>query len=277
MDGKDAALARRHDEVESAAYRDMFAAAPRELAQALGLETRDIAGATLLIAPGLPATIFNRVIGLGNGAMATDTDLEAIAGAYARAGVRNWWIQATPGEHFDRLCALLTAHGFTVAGRRSWAKMWRGTAAAPDVQTAARVRPAKEADGAQVAEVLGTAFGMPASGAPWFAELVKRPGWLTTAAVMEGKVIGAGMLHLQGDAAWMGIGGVLPDARRAHAHRAVMAERIRVAIGRGCTGIYTETGEPTGNEPNPSLRNMEACGFRKVCSRLNYAAPAPAA
>lgn len=274
MHGETLAPAWRHDAVEAAAYRDMFAAAPRDLAQALGLQTREIAGATLLIAPGLPATIFNRVIGLGNGALATDADLEAIAGAYASAGVRNWWIHATPGEHFDALCALLAAHGFVVPARRSWAKTWRGTAAPPDVQTAAQIRPARDPDGAQVAEVLGTAFGMPASGAPWFVELVRRPGWLTTAAVMGGKVIGAGMLHLQGDAAWMGVGGVLPDARRAHAHRALMAQRIREAIGRGCTGIYTETGEPAGDEPNPSLRNMQACGFRKVCSRLNYAAPA---
>lgn len=277
MDREEAALARRHDAVEAAAYRDMFAAAPPDISRTLGLDVRQIAGATLLVAPGLPATIFNRVIGLGNGAAATEADLESIAGVYAGAGVRNWWIHATPGEHFDGLCALLTAHGFAVAGRRSWAKMWRGTAAAPEVQTAALVRPARDADGAQVAEVLGTAFSMPASGAPWFAALVRRSGWLTTAAVMDGKVIGAGMLHLQGDAAWMGIGGVLPDARRAHAHRAVMAERIRVAIGRGCAGIYTETGEPAGNEPNPSLRNMEACGFRKVCSRLNFAAPAASA
>ena len=53
-----------------------------------------------------------------------------------------------------------------------------------------------------------------------------------------------------------------------------MAWRIREAIALGCSDIVTETGEPAGDEPNPSLRNMEACGFRRLVSRLNFAAPA---
>jgi hypothetical protein len=35
--------------------------------------------------------------------------------------------------------------------------------------------------------------------------------------------------------------------------------------------VITETGEPIGDEPNPSLRNMAWCGFVRVASRLNYA------
>ena len=53
-----------------------------------------------------------------------------------------------------------------------------------------------------------------------------------------------------------------------------MALRIRLAIEAGRTRITTETGEPVGDEPNPSLRNMAACGFAKVFARLNFVAPA---
>jgi hypothetical protein len=49
-----------------------------------------------------------------------------------------------------------------------------------------------------------------------------------------------------------------------------MAARIRPAIEAGCTAIVTETGEPVGDEPNPSLANMLRCGFVRVASRLNY-------
>ena len=35
-----------------------------------------------------------------------------------------------------------------------------------------------------------------------------------------------------------------------------------------CTQLFTETGEPLGEEPNPSYRNFEACGFQKAFSRL---------
>ncbi len=271
---EDTLLAYRHDAVEAAAYRDMVAAAPPSLAHALGLETRDVRSATLLVAPGLPTPIFNRVIGLANGAAATQGDLDAIAQAYRSAGVRTWWIHATPGPHFDDLCALLESNGYALPSRRAWAKMWRGPEPSPEVSSASEIGRASPGDATEVGAVLSAAFGMPPSAATWLASLVGRGGWLTAVARLDGKIVGAGMLHRQGRAGWLGIGGVREDARGARAHRALMAWRIREAIVLGCSDIVTETGEPTGDEPNPSLRNMEACGFRRLCSRLNFAAPA---
>lgn len=58
--------------------------------------------------------------------------------------------------------------------------------------------------------------------------------------------MGGGLLYLAGRDAWLGAG-----ARR----------------------IFTETGEQVGDERNHSLANMQWCGFTRVCSRLNYAAP----
>jgi hypothetical protein len=53
-----------------------------------------------------------------------------------------------------------------------------------------------------------------------------------------------------------------------------MLARIGLAIEEGARHLVTETGEQIGDEPNPSLRNMLACGFAKICSRENFAAPA---
>ena len=259
---------------EAAAYRDMVAAAPAGVRRTLGLEVRDISGVTLLVAPGLPATIFNRVMGLGNGARTTDRQLDEIGQVYREAGVRSWWVHATPGEHFEALCALLAARGYTVPARKSWAKTWRDASPPPVVATPARIDLADAADAHTVGEVTCSAFGMPAVAVAWLAALVGRPGWITRVARIDDRVVGAGMLHVQGDCGWLGVAGVLSDARRAHVHRALMAARIGDARAHGCTGIVTETGEPSGDEPNPSLRNMEACGFRKLVSRLNFAAPA---
>jgi len=83
---------------------------------------------------------------------------------------------------------------------------------------------------------------------------------------------GAGFLYTEGREAWLGVAGVLPAWRGHCAHRALMAARIRGAIGAGCTVIATETGEPVGDEPNPSLANMLRCGFERGGSRLNYEA-----
>jgi hypothetical protein len=52
-----------------------------------------------------------------------------------------------------------------------------------------------------------------------------------------------------------------------------MARRIADAAQAGARYVVTETGEPKGNEPNPSLANMKRCGFVTVASRLNFAGP----
>lgn len=133
-------LARLADSVEAAAYRDMFIAAPSALAKTLGLEVREIAGATLLIAPGIPTPFFNRVIGLGNERPARDVDLDAVIAAYRGAGVKSWWIHLTPSAQPASLAQQLVARGFTPPVRKSWAKVLRGTEAPLTSETTLEVR-----------------------------------------------------------------------------------------------------------------------------------------
>ena len=52
-----------------------------------------------------------------------------------------------------------------------------------------------------------------------------------------------------------------------------MVQRIRDAIAAGATRIFTETDEPAEARANPSLNNMERCGFRKVVSRTHFIGP----
>jgi hypothetical protein len=265
--------ARFLDAIEAAAYRDFFAGAPDALAASLGLRTQEIAGATALVASGIPDAFFNRVIGLGVHRPAAAADVEAVIAAYAQAGVKKWQVHVSPGAEPDTLGAQLEARGFTVAPRRSWAKMLRGTAAPPLVSTPAVVRRAREGEAAAVGEAIASAFGMPAPFGAWLAGVAARPRWRAYAALEDERVVGGAFLYLDNDAAWLGAGGVVPEARERHVHRALMALRIREALEAGCTRIATETGEAVGDEPNPSLANMRACGFRRIFSRLNYAAP----
>jgi hypothetical protein len=117
------------------------------------------------------------------------------------------------------------------------------------------------------------AFAMPSAFEAWLVGLAGRPPWRAYVALDGARVVGAGYLYLDGTDAWLGIGGVLPEVRGRNARRALMVLRIRDAVLARCTRIATETGEPVAGEPNPSPANMRYCGFRQVCSRLNYAAP----
>lgn len=263
----------RLDAVEGRAYRDMFAAAPPSLARSLGLEARETAGATLLLAPGIPTPQFNRVLGLGNLRLPSAAELDAVAEAYRCAGVKSWWVQVSPGVHSEGLVSQLAARGFAPAARRAWAKMSRGADKPAPVPSRAEVRAPRRGEESALAEALCAAFEMPSAWAPWLAALAGRAGWRAAAAFLDGELAGGGFVHLQGGQAWLGVGGVRLAARGQHLHRALMTLRIGRAIEAGCTEIITETGEPIGDEPSPSLQNMRACGFSQAYSRLNYAAP----
>lgn len=266
-------LAAAADGIEAAALRDMIAAAPPEFARAVGLKSATAGGATLLIAPGIPDIQFNRAIGLGVHSAATEADVDAVVAEFAAAGSRTYWIHWNPIGSPENAPQWLTARGFALPPRRSWAKVARGVESPPRFPTALEVRGAHPGEENAAGEAITRAFGMPPAFAGWFAALALRPRWRMYVALDTANVVGGGLLYVQDNDAWLGAGGVVKEFRGRGAHLELMALRIREARAVGCTRVFTETGEPVANEANPSLANMHRCGFERLCSRLNYAAP----
>jgi GNAT superfamily N-acetyltransferase len=259
------------DAIEAAAMCDLYAAAPPEMR----MQSAVFGAVTALIAPTLPITFFNRVIGLGNETPATAADIERVSGLFEAAGIGSYWIHLVPSARPAELAELLQQRGFAPPPRRSWAKFLRGTEAPPSPRTELRIREATPADAAAVANVVCTAFGMPPSIAPWFGALVGRPKWHVLVAEDRERVVATASLFVDADMAWLGVGGTLADRRGQGAHKALIAKRIAAAVDFGCRVIATETGEPIQGEPNPSLANLRRAGFVQVCSRLNFEAPRP--
>jgi hypothetical protein len=262
--------ARRVDEAEAAAFRDMCRAAPPDFVQGSGLRCLDAGAATLVVAPGLPTTMFNRAIGLGVFRPAVEADVDSVISEFRSAGSRNFWIHLNPGSSPPQIDAWLTARGFALARRRSWAKVVFDGAQAPDTQTALDVREVGVEHADELAAVLAGAFEMPPVFASWFGTLVGRPGWHAVAGFDGEALVCGGFLYRERDFGWLGIGGTRADSRGRGGQRAAMALRMRIALEHGARWIVTETGEPIAGEANPSLANMYRCGFRHVCSRLNY-------
>lgn len=262
------------DDAEAAAFTDLYAAAPPALRERLGLRVERIADATLLLAPGLPDTMFNRAMGLGLRGEANASQVEAIAAAYRGAGCPRWWLHWNPQSSPAGFARELASMGFTQPARRSWAKVLRGTEAAPRIATDLRIAPAARAQAGDVVRAIATAFEMPPFMSDWLGALYERPNWWLYAVTDGADVAGGGFLYRSGGFAWLGMGAVLPPYRRRGGQGALMARRIADAIGAGVRHIVTETGEPIADEPNPSLANMKRCGFVTVASRLNFAGPA---
>jgi hypothetical protein len=257
------------DAIEAAASRDMYAAAP----PGLRLSSRVVAGATALLAPTIPVSYFNRVIGLGNDAPATSDDIERTIALFAQAKVASYWLHLVPSARPHDLAAQLEQRGFALAKRRSWAKFLRATREPPPTRTHLQVRTATAADAEAIGKVICSAYDMPPSIGPWFAALVGRPKWQVVVAEDAGRIVATGALFVDGDHGWLGAGATLAESRGAGAQSSLLALRVALAGDLGCKVVATETGEAIQNEPNPSLANIRRTGFVQVCSRLNFAAP----
>ena len=256
------------DSIEARAIADMYAAAPA----ALGLRVETVAGATLLLAPRIPVSYFNRAIGLGVFEPATEASLDAIIERFKVAGAADYWLHLNPIAKPAQIADWLLARGFAPPPRRTWAKFLRGPEPYSARPSALSVRQAEPRDAAAVAQTACAAFGMPPALAPWFAALVGRPRWRFVVAEADGKIAATGAAFIEGTTAWLGIGATHTEQRNRGAQSALLAARIALAADLGCTLLATETGESIAGEVNPSLNNIRRAGFVQVCSRLNYAA-----
>jgi GNAT superfamily N-acetyltransferase len=265
------------DRTEEAAFIDMYEAAPATLRAQMGLAVERVGGAAAFVAARLPATMFNRVIGLGLDRPATTGDLDALRRVYRDAGVGTWWLHWSPSALPADGPAWLAAQGFNVPVRGSWAKMLRATSEPPSVATDLVIAPAVASQAAAVGAAVAQAFGMPPFMGEWIAALHGRPAWCVYAVTEGDVVVGGGSLFLGPDAGWLGMGAVLPTHRRRGGQGALMARRIADAGAAGLDWVVTETGEPIAGESNPSLANMARTGFRCVASRLNFECAPPAA
>jgi hypothetical protein len=255
------------ERIEAEAWADLYAAAPPGFTARAGLRCEPRAGATCLLAPGIPMALFNRALAIGMGAPATEGDLDEVMELYRAAGARSFWIHAGPASRPAALTAWLEARGMAPGEPASWAKVLRDAGPVAEVATRLRVEPVARGRAGELAQVLATAHGMPSPFAAWFAALVGRAGWHAYGVLDGDRIVGGGMAFVAGQRAWLGVGGTLPSHRGRGGQGAVMARRIRDAIAMGCTAIGTETGDTPAN---PSLHNMLRAGFRRVCSRVNF-------
>ena len=190
-----------------------------------------------------------------------------IAHMAAEAGPR-WWLQPPPWEH--ELIAAIEARGFTRAPR-DWAKFARGPTPPIHVDTELVVEQIGPHGGDAFTRIICAAFGAPPSLGMWFFALLALTNWRFYLAYDAGVAVAGGVLWCDGAAAWLGIAGTDPNARRRGAQGALMARRIEDARAAGARIIVTETGEKQLGAASTSYDNMLRHGFTVVHTRPNYA------
>ena len=254
------------ERAEAAACADFYRAAP----PALAVRVASIKGLTVMLAPHVPVGFFNRAIGFDGAARITEADLDDVIDRFRSAGIAEFWLQLTPEAAARSMPGWLEARGFSLAPRARWAKFVRDTRNPPSARTELEIRPAGAGDAAEIASIITGAYGLPPELSPWILSLIGRPGWLFQVACTDGRAVATGALHVGGECGWLGFAATAAEYRGRGAQSALLAARIRAAAQQGCRTVTTETGEPKGDEPNPSLANIRRAGFVQVCSRLNY-------
>ncbi len=261
--------ARVADEIESAAWRELYAAAPAPIARALGIHTSIVADATVIVARALPMALFNRAFGLGDTADVAESDLDAVLRTFEEHGAASPWMQHGPASRARAMPQWLVSRGFRPVPR-AWAMMMREREPAPVIETEFAIRAVELDQASRFAKALAIAHGMPPALAEWTSVLIGRPGWHGYAAWDGDTIAAGGMVFIHGDRAWVGLGGTLPAYRGRGAQGALLARRVDHVISAGCSVMGTETGEPVGGERSSSFDNMKRTGFHQVASRMNY-------
>ncbi|MFG6503764.1 GNAT family N-acetyltransferase [Microbacterium sp. P05] len=80
-------------------------------------------------------------------------------------------------------------------------------------------------------------------------------------------LIGAGAVHLLGEAASLNTGATLPSHRRRGVQGALISARVRAAADAGCRLVSAETGS---SPDSPSYRNLVRAGFVHLYDRQNW-------
>lgn len=260
---------------EANAWHDVFAAAPRDLAERIGLRTERLGSAALVATPGVPHPWFNRVIGLGVDEPATEEIVDRALSIYDKAGVQSFWLAVSPNALPADLPQWLGARGLHPLG--NWVKVYRGRDQMGAVSTElAVVEATTPALAAGFSSVVRKSFGLPSLIAPLFEALVGRAGWRVYLALENGVPVAAGAGLVQGEVAWLGIDATLPSRRRQGGQGAIMRERVRACIGAGCTWMVGEVEESLPERPNPSHHNTVRTGFHVAYLRPNYGPRPPA-
>jgi hypothetical protein len=267
----DAELSTLSEAIEQAAWRDAMKAAPQWVLTACGIHAADMGDALVLVSCDSKSLMFNRVIGLGEQAPATDELIATIMDRYGQLGARHYLVHSGAYARPTRLGRKLQQLGLT-AYRRSWVKLIRPAVSAPRPDTRVANRDARVADSAHVASIVGPAFDLTQAEAEIFAHLIERPQWRVFIGELDGEVASVAGMFIQGNMAYLAFAATRPAMRCNGAQRALLHARIQAAVAAGCDYIATETAFPlTADEPSPSYHNMLWSGFRPLSIRDNYA------
>ena len=210
----------------------------------------------------------NRVYSLGIDAPLTSQALDELIAEYRDALVSRFMISWAPIAQPAEARRWLEERGF----RRITpiARLTRRTDPTASAATDFSIVEATPADAALFGEVAARSNGLPPEFELGLNSTVGSPGWRHYFALDGDRPVASAALYVEGEYAWAGFGGTLPDDRKRGAQSALLARRIRDAHESGAKWVTAWTTAETADRPNPSLHNLLRLGFDLTYEIENY-------
>ena len=142
-------------------------------------------------------------------------------------------------------------------------------------ETSLTIREIGPERGAEFAQLLRNAYGLPEALEPIIAAVPGHAGWHCWLALADDEPAGAAALFVAEGAGYLGLAGTASEHRGRGAQSALLAARIERARELGCDAVFTETGEQVPDRPSASYRNIVRSGFEELYVVPNWLSPAP--
>ncbi len=259
----------RLERPEIGGYRDLWLAAPRDLASRFGIAQAVFGPAHCVVTSSLPgARVVNHVLGMHDATRGAKV-LGQIERFYAEREVAA--LVAVPEDASAE--ELLAQRRYT--RDYAWLKFERDVS---QPVTAPRsglvVRGVEAHDAEAMGRLVVGGFGLPGALSSWFAKLVGRHGWHCLGAYDGRRLVACGTVYVDGNAAWLTWDATDPVHRGRGAQKDLLRARIEVCRRLGLRTLVTETGEPAEGRPDASYRNIMGADFSPRYRRPFWRAPA---
>jgi GNAT superfamily N-acetyltransferase len=258
--------------IERDAWLDLFACAPDQVRDSLGLASTTISGMGLLGCRAIPITELNRAMAVGAESAPSTDDLDAVVSWLDEHAV-SWALQIAPGAQRPILDDYLARAAMSEAGS-GWAKFVTTDAVSPraPIEGAARIEVVGDVGANAFSRTVVEGFGLPVMCEAWFAALANRPSWQCFGVLVDGEVAGVGSMFVRDGAAWFGIEATRPAFRGRGIQRSIVAAQVSAAAAAGATILTCETSQPVdpADKGFSSYRNQERAGLLHRYVRPNF-------
>lgn len=269
----DADLARKLEFAEIHAWNDQWDAFP-DLARKYRMRKQWVEGALILSCLDIPFVEFNRALGVGLAASATEEGLDRILEAFASEGVDQYLIHRIPQTQPAELDGWLRTRNLSPSG--GWDRIFRSDEPLPadvSIPSQFQVERVTQKTSTEWADFIVTMYDLEPTRQMLLA-LAARPGWFHYMLREGHDIVAVRTMYLHPDGvAWWGIEAPVPGfmTDRFDLDYYLNQEIIQDGLAQGAKTFVADVEAADPDMGHEGYRYFSKLGFRKAYRRENYA------